>query len=78
MNSERAALENQVFFTLDFGVLACQNRPFISPTESHGGVSLTPYHSKKVTPISPAMEHAVLNEDIVGFLWAWVKNGKLI
>jgi hypothetical protein len=44
----------------------------------HGGVSLTPYHSKNVTPISPDMEHPVLNEEIVGFQWEWVENGKLI
>jgi hypothetical protein len=35
-------LENQVFFTLDFGVLACQNRPFISPTERATGVENLP------------------------------------
>jgi hypothetical protein len=35
LNSERTVLRNQVLFTLDFAVLACQNRPVISPTESH-------------------------------------------
>jgi hypothetical protein len=28
-------LRNQALFTLGFGVLACQNRPFISPTKSY-------------------------------------------
>ena len=28
-------LRNQALSTLGFGVLACQNRPFISPTKSY-------------------------------------------
>jgi hypothetical protein len=33
LNSERPALRDRVLFTLDFGVLVCQNQPVISPTE---------------------------------------------
>ena len=56
MKSDGVTLRNQVLFTLDFGILACQNRPAISPRRERWCViQSNPFHPRAASSVTNSL-----------------------